>query len=78
MLPDGGITELFWGVIESTEEAIINAMIAAETMTGRDGDHGARPAARRPRRDHDPVRPRPRLSPSDRDRWPLRRRDPRG
>ena len=37
MLPDGGITELFWGVIESTEEAIINAMIAAETMTGRDG-----------------------------------------
>ena len=28
---------LFDGVIESTEEAIVNALIAAETMTGRDG-----------------------------------------
>ena len=28
---------LFDGVIEATEEAILNAMIAAETMTGRDG-----------------------------------------
>jgi len=37
MLPDGAITELFWGAIEATEEAILNALVAAETMTGRDG-----------------------------------------
>ena len=37
MLPDGAMTDLFWAAIEATEEAILNAMIAAETMTGRDG-----------------------------------------
>jgi D-aminopeptidase len=37
MLPDGAISELFWAAIESTEEAILNALIAAETMAGRDG-----------------------------------------
>ena len=37
MLHDGEISELFWGAIESTEEAICNALVAAETMTGRDG-----------------------------------------
>ncbi|MEX0985250.1 MAG: P1 family peptidase [Actinomycetota bacterium] len=37
MLPDNAITDLFWGAIEATEEAILNALIAAETMTGRDG-----------------------------------------
>jgi D-aminopeptidase len=31
------IDPLFEGVIESTEEAILNAMLAAETMVGRDG-----------------------------------------
>jgi D-aminopeptidase len=31
------ISGLFDGVIEATEEAILNALIAAETMTGRDG-----------------------------------------
>ena len=46
MIPEGSITELFWGAIEATEEAILNALVAAETMTGRDGitahalDHG--------------------------------------
>jgi D-aminopeptidase len=34
---DGTIDALFDGVIESTEEAIVNALVAAETMTGRDG-----------------------------------------
>ena len=34
---DGIIDALFDGVIEATEEAIINALVAAETMTGRDG-----------------------------------------
>jgi D-aminopeptidase len=46
-IPDGSISELFWGAIEATEEAILNALVAAETMVGRDGitahrlDHGA-------------------------------------
>ena len=37
MIPEGSISELFWGAIEATEEAILNALVAAETMTGRDG-----------------------------------------
>jgi len=46
MIPEGSISELFWGAIEATEEAILNALVAAEAMTGRDGitahalDHG--------------------------------------
>ena len=46
MIPEGSISDLFWGAIEATEEAILNALVAAETMTGRDGitahalDHG--------------------------------------
>ena len=31
------IDGLFSATIESTEEAILNALVAAETMTGRDG-----------------------------------------
>ena len=37
MLNDDHISELFWAAIEATEEAILNSMVAAETMTGRDG-----------------------------------------
>ena len=37
MLPDAAISDLFWAAIEATEEAILNALIASETMTGRDG-----------------------------------------
>jgi D-aminopeptidase len=37
MLPDGAITDLYWATIEATEEAILNALIAAQTMVGRDG-----------------------------------------
>jgi D-aminopeptidase len=37
MLSDAFITGLFYSVIEATEEAILNAMLSAETMTGRDG-----------------------------------------
>jgi D-aminopeptidase len=46
MLPDTAISSLFWATIEAVEEAILNALVAAETMTGRDGltahalDHG--------------------------------------
>ncbi len=38
MLSDLEITPFYDAVIESTEEAILNAMLAAETMTGRDGN----------------------------------------
>ena len=47
MIPEGSITDLFWGAIESTEEAILNALVGAKTMTGGDGitahalDHAA-------------------------------------
>jgi D-aminopeptidase len=34
----GAINALFQATIEATEEAIINALFAAETMTGRDGN----------------------------------------
>ncbi len=37
MLPDGSMTSLFEAVVDATEEAIVNALLAAETMTGRDG-----------------------------------------
>ena len=42
MLSDALITGLFDAVIEATEEAIVNALLAAETMRGRDGNvaHG--------------------------------------
>lgn len=37
MIPDGAITPLFEGAVDATEEAIVNALVAAQTMTGRDG-----------------------------------------
>jgi D-aminopeptidase len=37
MLPNDLIDPLFYAVIEATEEAIVNALVAAETMTGRGG-----------------------------------------
>ncbi|MDP9296643.1 MAG: P1 family peptidase [Actinomycetota bacterium] len=36
MLPDASITDLFWAAIEATEESILNALVAAQTITGRD------------------------------------------
>ena len=38
ILSNDSITPLFYAVIEATEEAILNAMLAAETMVGRDGN----------------------------------------
>jgi D-aminopeptidase len=38
MLADEFITPLFYAVIEATEAAILNALLGAETMTGRDGN----------------------------------------
>jgi D-aminopeptidase len=37
MVPAQRLTPLFDAVVEGTEEAILNALCAAETMTGRDG-----------------------------------------
>lgn len=37
MLSDSYIDPLFDATVEATEEAIVNALVAAETMTGRDG-----------------------------------------
>ena len=38
MLPNERINQLFWATAQATEEAIINAMVAAETMTGYKGN----------------------------------------
>ena len=37
MLSDAYIDRYFDAVVEATEEAILNALIAAETTVGRDG-----------------------------------------
>ena len=37
VLNDFAISALFDATIEATEEAILNALVAAETLTGRDG-----------------------------------------
>ncbi|WP_412061313.1 P1 family peptidase [Rubrivirga sp. IMCC45206] len=36
-MPNDDMTDLFGATVDATEEAILNAMVAAETMTGRDG-----------------------------------------
>ena len=47
MLPNDRVDPLFYAVIEATEEAIVNALVSAETTTGRNGatahalDHAA-------------------------------------
>lgn len=38
MLPNERMNPLFDSTVQATEEAIVNALVAAETMTGRD-DH---------------------------------------
>jgi D-aminopeptidase len=46
MLANERLTSLFYGVIEATEEAILNALLQAETMTGRGATaHGLDPEA---------------------------------
>ena len=36
MLPNAQMNSLFYATVQATEEAIVNAMLAAETMTGAD------------------------------------------
>ena len=49
VLPNGEMTPLFRAVVEGTEEAVLNSLVAARTTTGRDG-HTARAI------DHDTLR----------------------
>ena len=37
MHPNNLLSPLFMAVVEATEEAVVNAMVAADTMTGVDG-----------------------------------------
>ena len=37
MLPNDDMDPLFEATVQATEEAIVNALVAAETMTGIDG-----------------------------------------
>jgi L-aminopeptidase/D-esterase-like protein len=37
MLPNDALDPIFTATVEATEEAVVNAMVAAETMVGRDG-----------------------------------------
>src|SRR6202030_2968402 len=39
MLPNGSLDPVFAAVVQATEEAIVNAMIAADSMTGIDNHH---------------------------------------
>ncbi len=38
MLPNERISPLFWATVQATEEAVVNALVAAETLTGIDGN----------------------------------------
>jgi D-aminopeptidase len=37
MVDDGAITPLFQAAVEAVEEAVVNALLCAGTMTGADG-----------------------------------------
>jgi L-aminopeptidase/D-esterase-like protein len=37
MLPNAKMNPLFYATVQATEEAIVNAMVAADTMTGANG-----------------------------------------
>lgn len=36
MLPNARINPIFYATVQATEESILNALLAAETMTGAD------------------------------------------
>ncbi|MBV8974594.1 MAG: P1 family peptidase [Sinobacteraceae bacterium] len=39
MVPNGSLDPLFAATVQATEEAIVNAMVAATDMTGINGHH---------------------------------------
>ena len=57
MLPNDRIDPLFQATIEATEEAVVNAMLAAQTMTGADGIRVLWLARRSRRRSVEEVQP---------------------
>ena len=55
MLGDSELTPLFGATVEATEEAVVNALVAAETMTGREGYTRPCAPACPPERDSAPL-----------------------
>ena len=41
MVSGSGLDEFFGAVVEATEEAVLNSILAAPTVTGRDGNTSA-------------------------------------
>jgi L-aminopeptidase/D-esterase-like protein len=39
MVPNGSLDPVFQATVQATEEAVVNAMVAAQDMTGVDGHH---------------------------------------
>ncbi|SVA37612.1 uncharacterized protein METZ01_LOCUS90466, partial [marine metagenome] len=37
-IDDAHLTPLFRGIVEATEEAVVNSVLRSETLTGRDGN----------------------------------------
>ena len=56
MLVDSHISPLYHATIEATEAAIVNALLAAETTTGRKGVDRPWPRAGTAARGHEAVR----------------------
>ena len=56
MLNDTRIDPLYEATIDAVEESILNAMLAAETMTGHRRQHRARAPARAAARSAQPLR----------------------
>jgi hypothetical protein len=56
-LPNDSINPIFAATVQATEEAIINAMMAAETMTGIDGKHRLRHPSRSIEASNEEIQP---------------------
>ena len=56
MISNARISPLFTATAQATEEAIVNAMLAAETMTGANDLRDLRAAGRSAENDHEEVR----------------------
>ena len=58
MLVDKAISPLFQAAVEAVEAAVVDALLAAETLDRPRRDHGPPPRARPAARRHGPLRPR--------------------
>ena len=59
MVPDNRMTPLFKATVEATEAAIVNALLAADTLAGRDGITAHALRSRAAARRAGPLRPGP-------------------